>query len=31
VIAADGRILGFDSNGKPAIVGTDPSAVFGCQ
>jgi hypothetical protein len=31
VIAADGRILGFDSNGKPAIVGTDPSAAFGCQ
>jgi hypothetical protein len=27
----DGRILGFDATGKPAIVGTDPSGAFGCQ
>jgi hypothetical protein len=31
VVGADGRILGFDASGKPAIVGTDPSAAFGCQ
>ena len=31
VTGPDGRILGFDSSGKPAIVGTDPSAAFGCQ
>jgi hypothetical protein len=27
----DGRILGFDANGKPAIVGTNASGSFGCQ
>jgi hypothetical protein len=31
VTAADGRVLGFDNNGNPAIVGNDPSAAFGCQ
>lgn len=30
-VAADGRTLGFDSDGEPAIVGVNPAAAFGCQ
>lgn len=30
-IAADGRTLDFDANGKPVVVATQPSAAFGCQ
>ena len=30
-VAADGRVAGFDSNGNPGVVGSDPARVFGCQ
>jgi hypothetical protein len=30
-VRADGKTVGFDGNGKPAFVGTNPSAAFGCQ
>ena len=30
-VRADGKTVGFDGNGKPAFVGTNPGGAFGCQ